>query len=1026
MKKVALILFSIAIFGVLVVEAQVKSISGTVTSSEDGTGIPGVSIVVKGTTIGTTSNMDGGYQLSVPDDAQTLVFSFVGMKTIEAPITGTIVNVAMESDYIGVDEVIVMGYGTQGKSEITGSTVQVGGEQLENMPVATLDQALQGKVAGVSISASSGTPGSVQDIRIRGISSITAGNEPLYVIDGVPMVNEDVSTATSGSNLSSLASLNSNDIESITVLKDASATAAYGARGANGVIVITTKSGRSGEAKINFSATYGFSNDAIKGPKVLTGAQREMLFYESLYNTFGEDEGFSKEQAKDFYEAHPDDYGTAYTDWHAAGSPETDWQDVITNKNAPMQEYNLSASGGSDNISYYTSFGYFDQEATVIGSDFQRMSGTLNLTAEIKPKLTFSTRNTASHSYQDGLLETSAYFSSPRTAKYFMPPIEPAYLEDGSINVMGTALPNPLWIAQEDIDDSKFTRIISNNTMIWETPVENLIFTSRVNIDYHVYNYKRYRNPVRGDGDGETNGYGWQANRNRANYVFQNSVDYSLDIDGGHSFDFKVLQEFQKNRLYYLEADGDNFSDVGLTNLNSAGNPTTANSTFTDWAVASYLGMIHYSYNGKYIADATVRQEGSSRFGPNNRWGTFWSVGGAWNIHREDFLADSDIINNLKLRASYGVTGNANIELNQYQALLNYDSDYAGEGASYPETFGNNDLSWETSHTIDVGVDFGILKNRITGSVGYFRRESKDLLLDVPLSLTTGFDEQTRNIGRMENKGFEFELVVDVVRTNDFNLSIGGNLATVKNEVLELAKDLNGVEINITDQTTRVETGHPVFGWYMPTWAGVDSQTGDELWYIDGEGSATTNDFDQANQVWQGGSAIPTLTAGLNLHVDFKGIFLDVNGYYAGGQKVYEEWHRYTNGTDRYTVDVYQGVAALLDRWQQPGDEGTRYGKFEYLARPWQRHSKFLYDGDYFRLKDITLGYSLPRSVTSVINVDGVRIFVRGTNMFTWVKDDNLKYDPEVDAGSAGEPGGYTELTTPPIKSIIFGLNLNF
>ncbi|MCG6191126.1 SusC/RagA family TonB-linked outer membrane protein [Maribellus maritimus] len=1019
MKKIALMLFGIAMFGMLVVEAQVKSISGTVTSSEDGTGIPGVSIVVKGTTIGTTTNMDGEYQLSVPNDAQTLVFSFVGMKSIEAPITGTTVSVSMESDYIGVDEVIVMGYGTQGKSEITGSTVQVGGEQLENMPVATIEQALQGKVAGVSITASSGTPGSVQDIRIRGRSSITAGNEPLYVIDGVPVVNSDVSLATSGSNLSALASLNSNDIESLTVLKDASATAAYGARGANGVIVITTKSGKSGEAKINFSATYGFSNDATDGPDVLTGAQREELFYEAIYNTYGSAYDFDEAGAKDFYESYPNTFGSDYVVWNEAGRPETNWQDVITNKNAPMQEYNLSASGGIDAMSYYASFGYFDQEATVIGSDFKRLSGALNLTADIKPTLTFSTRNNASHSYQDGLLETSAYFSNPRTTKYFMPPIEQPYLEDGSINIFGTSMPNPLWIAQEDIDDSKLTRIISNNSLTWDTPVENLIFTSRVNIDYQVYNYKRYRNPVRGDGDSSF-GYGWVANRNRANYVFQNSLDYSFDIDGGHNFDVKVLQEFQKNRLLFMETDGDNFSDIGLTNLNSAGNPTAANSWFTDWSIASYLGMVHYSYNGKYIADATIRQEGSSRFSDDNRWGTFWSVGGAWNIHRESFMSDIEVINNLKLRASYGVTGNANIDLNQYQELLNFDSDYAGEGASYPGNFGNPDLTWETSHTVDIGIDFGILKNRITGSVGYFRRESKDLLLDVPLSLTTGFEEQTLNIGRMENKGFEAELMIDVVRMNDFNISIGGNIGTVENKVQELAEDINGDEINITDQTQRVETGHPAYGWYMPTWAGVDPQTGDELWYVDGEGSETTSNFNDANQVWQGGSAIPTLTAGLNLHIDFKGVFLDLNGYFAGGHKVYEEWHRYTHGTDVYSVAYYQGVAALMDRWQEPGDEGTRYGKIEYTGRPWQRHSKFLYDGDYFRLKDVTLGYDLPQSVTSMINVDGLRVFVRGTNMFTWVKDEYLEYDPEVDVS------GYTELTQPPIKSVIFGLNLNF
>lgn len=1019
MKKITLFFTMLLFLGGIALNAQTRQITGTVTSAEDGEPIPGVSIVVEGTTLGTVSNMDGEYSLEVPEDAQTLIFSFVGMKVIEVPIEGTTVNVSMESEFYGVDEVIVMGYATQGKSEVTGSTVQVGGEQLENMPVASLEQALQGKMAGVSITASSGTPGSVQDIRIRGVSSITAGNEPLYVIDGVPIVNNNVSGTSAGSSLSSLANLNSNDIESITVLKDASATAAYGARGANGVIVISTKSGVTGEAKINFSANYGFSNDATKGPRVLTGAEREMLFYEALYNTFGDDYGLESPEAAGEWYAETGWFGTDYVEWNEAGRPETDWQKVITNENAPMQEYNLSASGGSDNMNYYASFGYFDQESTVIGSEFQRMSGKLNLTADINPNLTFSTRNTGSYSYQDGLLETSAYFSSPRTAKYFLPPIEQPYLEDGSINIFGTSMPNPLWIAQEDIDDSKFTRILSNNTMTWNSPIENLLFTSRVNIDYQVYNYKTYDNPIRGDGDGETQGYGYVAGRNRANYVFQNSLDYSFEIDS-HNFDLKALQEFQKNRLWFMSGDADHFSDIDLTNLNSAANPTSANSLFTDWAIASYLGMLHYSYDGKYIIDATIRQEGSSRFSEDNRWGTFWSFGGAWNIHREDFLSGSDILTNLKLRGSYGVTGNANIGLNQYQELLGYNADYTGEGASYPSNFGNPDLTWETSHTVDAGIDYGLFDNRIYGSAGYFRRESKDLLLNVPLSLTTGFSSQTLNIGRMENKGFEFELMVNVVRSNDFNIAIGGNIGTVKNEVLELAKDINGDEINITDQTQRVETGHPVFGWYMPTWAGVDSETGDELWYIDGEGSETTSNFNEANQVWQGGSAIPTLTAGMNLHVDFKGIFFDANGYFAGGHKVYEEWHRYTNGTDVYPVLYYQGVAALLDRWQKPGDTGTRFGKFEYLGRPWQRHSKFLYDGEYFRLKDITLGYDIPQSVTSMINVDRLRVYVRGTNMFTWVKDENLKYDPEVDVS------GYTEFTQPPIKSVIFGLNLNF
>ncbi|TJY37053.1 SusC/RagA family TonB-linked outer membrane protein [Pontimicrobium aquaticum] len=1009
------------LFNIAMTVAQGKTISGNV-SDDTGMPLPGANIIIKGTTTGAQSDFDGNYTITA-SVGDVLQFSYVGMTTVEKTVgASNVINVvlAMSNE---LEEVVVMGYGSQSRTELTSSTVQVDAEEIELVPVSTVDQVLQGKVAGLVFNGDSGTPGSTTDIRIRGVSSITAGNEPLYVIDGVPMNNDNVSATSSGSSLSALASINSNNIESITVLKDASATAAYGARGANGVIVITTKSGKKGKTTFNFSSSYGFGNDATDGPTVLTGAQREMLFYEALINTYGAGFGFNDQAgAKAFYEANPNFFGTDYAVWNANGRQETNWADLITNEDAPIQEYNLSARGGNENYNFYTSFGYFDQEATVIGSEFNRMTGTINFSQKLSDNIRFSTRNSASHTYQDGLLEASAYFSSPRAAKYFQPAIEPAYNEDGTINVSGT-VPNPLWIAQEDIDDSKFTRIISNNSFEWDTPIDGLKLTSRANIDYQVYNYKRYRNRVRGDGDGDTSGYGWQAHNNIVTYVFQNTLDYTWNINDDHSIDFTAVQEFQKNRNYYLDADGDSFATDGLTNLASAGNPTSAFSSFEDWALARYVGIIHYSgYNGKYVIDGTFTREGNSRFSSANRWGNFWSVGAAWNLHKESLLENSEVINNLKLRGSFGVTGNANISLNQYQAQFGFEGSYAGQGAINPDVFGNDNLSWETSHTLDVGIDFGLFNNIVSGTAGYYKRESKNLLLDVPLSFTTGFDEQTRNIGRMENKGFEVELNIDIVRSKDFNLSIGGNMATTKNEVLELAKDGNGETINISGGSrTRTEEGQPVWGWHMRKWAGVDPANGDELYYLNGKDGATTNNWNIAERAFQGGSAIPELTAGMNIHVDYKGFFLDANGYFAGGHKVYEDWHRYTNGTNYFSTLYYQGVDAVLDRWQQPGDTGKRFGRFEATAAtPWQASSKFLYEGDYFRLKNLTIGYDFKAPVLDAVGLDGARVFVRGTNILTWVKDENLKYDPEVDAG------GVIGLTTPPVKSFIFGLNVKF
>lgn len=999
--------------------AQEKTVTGTVSDASGP--LPGVTVLLKGTKTGTTSDFDGKFSVKA-NTGNVLVFSFVGMQTAERTVgASNVINVTMQESAESLEEIVIMGYGSQRKTEITGSTVQVNADAIAQVPVSTVDQVLQGKVAGLVFSGNSGTPGSASDIRIRGVSSITAGNEPLYVIDGVPMNNNNVSATAAGSSLSALSSINSANIESITVLKDASATAAYGARGANGVIVITTKGGKSGKTTFNYSSSYGISNDAIDGPTVLTGAEREELFYDALFNTYGAANGFNRAGAEAFYLSKLSTFGTSYRDWNVAGRPEANWAEVITNKDAPIQEYNLSAMGGDETSNFYTSLGYFKQESTVIGSTFDRITGSLNFSKDLSSKVKFNTRNSASHTFQDGLLESSAYFSSPRAVKFFMPPVQQPYTTDGEINVLspGTSLPNPLWIAQEDIDDSKLTRIISNNSLTWETPVENLNFTTRANIDYQVYNYKNYRNMIRGDG-ASNKGTGWQAHRNNATYVFQNSLDYTFEINDDHKIDFKALQEFQKNRSYYLSATGNNFADAGLTNLASAGTPTGAYSEFTDWAIASYLGTAHYTaFDSKYVLDGTFRREGSSRFNPKNRWGNFWSVGAAWNIHKEGFFANSDVVNNLKLRASYGVTGNANINLNQYQALFGYGVNYAGEGAVAPANFGNDDLSWETSNTLDVGLDFGLFQNRVSGSFGYYQRESNDLLLNVPLSLTTAFSSQTRNIGSMENKGFELELNFDIVQSDDLNFSVGGNMATTENEVTKLAKDGNGNEINITNTTSRVETGHPVYGWYMPTWAGVDPANGDELWYVEGEGSATTNNFNNAKQVWQGGSAIPKLTAGLNLHVDYKGFSIDASGYYAGGHKVYEEWHLYTQSPSRYPSQLYQGLNTLMDRWQAPGDV-TRFGRMQYNAPPWQRYSKFLYDGDYLRIKDITVGYDFKSNVTDLVGFEGIRLFVRGTNLYTWVKDDLLKYDPEVSAT------GFTSLTTPPVKSIIFGINVKF
>ena len=789
--------------------AQDRTISGVV-SDETGP-LPGVTVLKKGTTQGTETDFNGNYSVKAKT-GDVLVYSFVGMKTIEKTVgSSNTIDVILESANV-LDEVIVTGYTSTRKSEITGAAVKIDSESISQVVTANVDNALQGKVAGVAISGNSGTPGSVATIRIRGNSSINASNDPLYVIDGVPVTSGNISSSTASSSLSAISAIDSNNIESITVLKDASATAQYGARGTNGVILITTKSGKKGKTRFTLNTSYGFQNDAVAGPQPLTAANHLELLSEAYFN----DGYFASKADAESWILTTNHRG--FGDWDAQGRREANWGDAVANDNAPIQTVSLSASGGGEGHTFFASLGYLKQEATVIGSEFERISAAVNLTKDLSEKFKFSTNNSVSYVEQDSFLENSAYFESPRTAKYFLSPLLYPYNDDGSPAEIGGSLPNPLILTRDNTSKNLFTRIVSNNALEWNIG-NGWSAGTRLNIDYQIYHNKFFGNRNYGY-SAPNNGEASQYHRNNVTYVVQNYVDYKWDVNDDHSLDFKLLQEYQTNRSYFLGAAGRNFADDGLINLNSAGRPDSINSSFYDWFVGAYLGIVHYSaYNGKYVADLSFRREGNSRFAPKQRWGNFWSVGGAWNINKESFLADSEVVDALKLRASYGVTGNAGIDLNSYQSLIAFDQAYGGAGAGYLSSYGEENLTWETAKSFDVALEFGLF-NKVSGSIGYYSKTSEDLLLEEPLSLTSGFPNQDRNIGSLVNKGIEFDINYDVVKSDDFNLSIGGNFATVDNEVTKLALDPNGNERTVNTTTTRIATGHSVREFYMPTWAG--------------------------------------------------------------------------------------------------------------------------------------------------------------------------------------------------------------
>lgn len=1001
--------------------AQEQTIKGVVSDAMGS--IPGVNVNVKGTKNSTQTNFDGEYTIKAKT-GDVLVFTFVGMQNTTATVgTTSKINVTMKEEGKQLEEVVILGYVSKGKNEVTGSVKQISGDILKGVPVVSVDQALQGKVAGLQISQSSGTPGSVQDIRIRGVGSVSASNQPLYVIDGVPVINDAFAASDNVSTLSPLASIASSDIESMTVLKDASATSAYGARGSNGVIIITTKKGKSGKTVFNLNTSIGFQNNAVKGQTPLTGEQRKELYLDAVYNTYGADNGFTRANAETFL------LGTAQglnIDNNFAGlqywdGKEGNWPELLQNKDAILRSYDISASGGDEKSTFNVSLGYNKTEGTVIGSEFRRLTAKIGMSRKLTENVKFSTNNSFADSKQNGVLEGGGFFSNPHLARYFMTPWANPYNADGSLNITDiqdyTGVPNTLYVVKNNLIENDLARIISNNTLEWRIS-DRFKYKSVFGIDYNLATFHQYDNPIHGDG-ANVNGDAQQTVSRNLNLVAQNSLNYNYRYKL-HSFDATALFEYQKNTFSQLGAYGENFASEGLQYVDNVVRNISVNGSYDDWLNVSYLALLNYNYNGKYVLDFTYRKEGSSRFAPGKRFGDFWSVGTAWNINKEEFMADG-IFSELKLRGSVGSSGNNAIDLNQYQTLLAYNTNYAGDPTIYPSTYGNLDLQWEKNRTIDLGVDFAILNNRISGSLGVYNKKTSDLLQDVPLSRTSGFTTVSSNVGEIVNKGIEADLTFNVIQSNNFNWNVSTNYAFNDNEVTKLAKDPAGNDINIATGTKITKVGEAVGTWNMRKWAGVDSANGNPLWYVNGKDGATTSNYNEAQIAIQGKS-LPTYTGGVSTHLDFKGVFFDASVYFAGGNKVFEDWASYTQSSGTRTTVNYNGVEALLDRWQNPGDI-TDVPKMDLTStgnNSAATSTRFLYDGDYIRIKDLTLGYSLNKEVLERISLDGLTLSVRGTNLFTFVKDSRLKYDPEVRAD------GFTRLSTPPVKSVTFAMNFKF
>jgi len=997
MRKFVAILLC-AFLTVTQVAAQNKIIKGKVT--EDGKKpISNASVLVKGTTTATKTNEEGNFSITIPVNGKVLKFSSLNFEDQEVNIgSKTEINVVLVSTVSDLQQVIVTGYGTTKKATNTGSIATVKAADIENLPFSSVDKALQGKVAGLQSVASSGQPGASQAILIRGASSITASNSPLWVIDGVPVNAGDASRLQTTGNL--LSTLNPNDIESISVLKDAASQSIYGSRAANGVIVVTTKKGKSGKTKFRFDTELGQSDVAYQNEKYkpLDANEYINITREGMVNA-----GYTAAQINSTVSSLGEGNGINYN-----------WYDNIM-RIGQQKQYNLSAEGGNDKTTFFLSGGHFAQEGTSLNSQLKRNNVNVRITNKATDKLTIGLNLNAGNVNQRAPLNGGA-FGNPLLSTYFLLPTYSAFKPDGSYNyVLNGGLHNTIALAELD---KRFLRQTSaRGSLTGEYKIlDNLKFRSVYGIDYNALEEDQYNNPLHGDGLA-SNGRAFAYYTRYFNYVWTNTLDLQQNItrNGDLSTSTQIGYEAQKSAGYFSSLQSQQFPpSLSLTYPASGASPTTASATISDYTFESQFASTNLNYKNRFVLSGSFRRDGSSRFSAKNRYGNFWALGATWNIDREEFMVNNTLFDQLKLRGSYGVNGNAGIGNYDAPALYGFGFNYNQLPGSGPTNVGDENLTWELNKPMNIGLDFSVLKNKVNVTIDYYIRKSENLLLSVPLSSTSGFGSATRNIGSMENKGVEISLNLIPVQTKDFRWDVDFNFANNKNKITSLPGHADILSGNFI-----IREGQSLNTFFLREWAGVDIATGDPQWYYTDKHQASSNIYPGANARILAGQALPKFFGSLTNALTYKGFNLSAQLYYNFGNQVFDTWRGYYLGSGFGAT--FNKVKRQLDAWRQPGDK-TDVPKYVYNGnKNFNSGSTYnLNDGSFVRVRDIQLGYTLPKSYADKLKIGNANIYVRGTNLFTWVKDKNMPFDPEQGTGSASNLNVFIP------KTVTVGLSLNF
>lgn len=1047
MKKKVILILSCLLLSVGFITAQTTRISGIVVDNA-GEPVISASVVVKGTTIGTITDLDGKFTIGVPDGRNTLVFTLIGMKASEVRVSQNM-RVVMSTDEALLDEVVIqVPYGTVKKESFTGSAAVITSDKIEKRVVANVTKALDGLATGVITTSGGGQPGGAASVRVRGYGSINANQDPLYVIDGTPFDG-------------SLSALNPNDIETMTVLKDAAATALYGSRGGNGVIMITTKRGKAGGVNVNLKANWGWSSRGIGSYDFVNQEEYVQLTYEALRNknVYGSGQSWAAAGAAARNSLSTTLGGEKYNPfknytWADIIDPTTEqirpdaksvwnenWMDAITRKGAPRQEYQISITGGNDKTQTLASFSYLNEDGVLETTSFERFSGRINVD------------NQATHWFKSGLSSafsmSKSNFSTyegtsnanPWYTAQFIGPIYPVYLKDingnnvlneagnlqfdmgdgrpklSDFNSLATLYDDKFNTKNDNLSARAYAELGSDNARVGA--LQGLKLILNLGVDYRTQNQLTYYNMYHGNFSSQ-GGLMYKYNTRTFSYTFNQLLSYNRKF-GDHSFDAKVGHEIYAMDYNYLWAAKSGLID-GYYELDAAVNDKGNGSYLDTDRIESYLSYLNYNYQDKYYLSGSVRRDGSSKFHKDNRWGTFWSLGANWRVTQEKFLADVSWLNNLAIKMSYGEQGNSNLpsDLGGYYAWQSlYDFGYPNNNnaGAIISSLENKDVSWEKSGNLNAGFDVRLF-NRLNISFEYYNKKTKDLLLRKPMAPSTGFEGYWANIGDMTNQGMEFSIGGSIVNKPNFKWEATFMGSTVSNKVDKLTENAT----RLTYGTQVIEVGKEIYTFRMPKAAGVDPANGSQLYWIydtDADGNMineriSADKTKAATSLYYHGSRIPDLYGSFNMNFTFfKNFDLSILTAYSIGGKIYDSLYR-SSMEAQYAGDTWHKNA--LRRWQSPGDI-TDIPRVTMNSGNLATN-KDLIDASYFAIKNISAGYSLPKSLVQKVNLKSLRIFCTLDNLVTFTHLEGM--DPQHDFR------GFTDWSYVPNKTISVGLDINF